>query len=595
MKNKFNLNTLTENIRNRDVGAEDQRLVEKWSRTGLLRGLEAQKRDNMARMLENQAAQLMKEASTVGASGAESGDLRGFQNIAFPIVRRVFGNLIANELVSVQPMSLPSGLLFYLDYTYGSNVPGADTSAEDYQAFTAGNSLYGGGAAGASIQYGTDGTGGMYDLGGNSYSLRYTETAAGITAVASGTFGTSVTLQEGDSGDNWGVVDMVHAASDPTYATSSLASEHMWFVHTLASITDGVAAMNRANVDTLTVNHGTNADISGTVRHLSQIGTYSATTGWTRDFESGTHVLTLCKFNDDLKNAANPGVDLDMVYATTDTLDTNTDGSALTIPSWEGDTSAGTSAIHEIDIKVESVAVTAQSRKLRAKWTPELAQDLNAYHNLDAEVELTQILSEQIALEIDNEILSDLIAGAGTNYFWSRSPGKYVNKVTGREDTSASFTGTTQEWYQTLVERIIDVANTIHRKTLRGSANFIVVSPDVATILESTLTFKPDVKFSDGQAGDKFGLGAEAIGSLSSRFTVYKDAYFPRSAVLVGFKGNSFLSSGFIYAPYIPLIVTPTIFQHDDFTPRKGVMTRYGKAMVRADFYGVVRVLDMNI
>jgi hypothetical protein len=229
---------------------------------------------------------------------------------------------------------------------------------------------------------------------------------------------------------------------------------------------------------------------------------------------------------------------------------------------------------------------------------------LNAYHSLDAEVELTQILSEQIALELDREILNDLLTEAqGANFYWSRMPGKFVNKRSGAEVELASslsagpaFTGTVREWYETLTETIIDVANEIHRKTLRGSANFIVVSPEVATIFEASVLYKPSLSLDgQGQVGSPFQLGAAPIGSLSNRFTVYKDPYFPRNKVLVGYKGGSYLETGYVYAPYVPLIVTPTIFAPEDFTPRKGVMTRYGKKMVRADFYGTVTVLDMNV
>jgi hypothetical protein len=223
---------------------------------------------------------------------------------------------------------------------------------------------------------------------------------------------------------------------------------------------------------------------------------------------------------------------------------------------------------------------------------------------MDAEVELTQILSEQIALEIDREILNDLITQArGANFFWSRSPGKFVNKRTGAVieqgntlQAGPAFTGTVREWYETLVETIVDVANEIHRKTLRGSANFVVTSPEVATIFEASVMYKPSLKIDgQGQVGAPFQLGAQSVGSLSNRFTVYKDPYFPRNKLLVGYKGGSYLETGYVYAPYVPLIVTPTIFQPEDFTPRKGVMTRYGKKMVRGDFYGTVTCMDMNV
>ena len=251
------------------------------------------------------------------------------------------------------------------------------------------------------------------------------------------------------------------------------------------------------------------------------------------------------------------------------------DGSALTIPTFESNFSATPSPnIPEIDIKIESIAVTAQTRKLRARWSPELAQDLNAYHSLDAEVELTQILSEQIALEIDREILNDLLTEAqGANYYWSRMPGKFVNKETGAEQLLAStlaagprFTGTVREWYETLVETIIDVANQIHRKTLRGSANFVVCSPEVATIFEASVLYKPNYSLDgQGQVSDHRSTRRSTNWYLSNRFTVYKDPYFPRNKILVGYKGGSYLETGYVYAPYVPLIVTPTIFAPEDF------------------------------
>jgi hypothetical protein len=248
-------------------------------------------------------------------------------------------------------------------------------------------------------------------------------------------------------------------------------------------------------------------------------------------------------------------------------------------------------AIPEIEIKVDSVSVTAQTKKLKAKWSPELGQDLNAYHNLDAEVELTSILSEQIALELDREILGDLIGGAkAATYYWSRSPGLFVNKSTGAELGAASaapdFTGTVSEWYETLIETINDVSAQIHRKTLRGGANFVVCSPEAANILEFTSGFRANVSHAD----EKGSIGAVNVGSLSKKFDVMVDPYFPRNVILVGRKGNSFLESGYVYAPYVPLQVTPTIFGIDDFVPRKGVMTRYAKKMVRPDMYGLVVV-----
>jgi hypothetical protein len=266
-------------------------------------------------------------------------------------------------------------------------------------------------------------------------------------------------------------------------------------------------------------------------------------------------------------------------------------GSVVGDPTWDLEalgTSNTSSAIAEIDIKVDSTAITAMTKKLRAKWTPELQQDINAYHNLDAEVELTSILSEAIALEIDQEILEDLIKGASAEtFYWSRRPGRFVNRDTGVV-VSGDFTGTVSEWYETLLETVNDVSAQIHRKTLRGGANFIVTSPEVANILEFTNGFRASTTADENRGT----AGAVNVGQISKKFDVYVDPYFPRNVLLVGRKGNGFLESGYVYAPYVPLQTTPTIFDPENFTPRKGVMTRYGKKMVRPDMYGLVIVED---
>ena len=267
---------------------------------------------------------------------------------------------------------------------------------------------------------------------------------------------------------------------------------------------------------------------------------------------------------------------------------TNAIGAVVGDDNWGLEADVG---IPEIDIKVDSVSVTAMTKKLKAKWSPELGQDLNAYHNLDAEVELTSILSEQIALEIDREILEDLIKGAtaGT-YYWSRSPGMFLHRTTGAEIGASAvapdFTGTVSEWYETLLETVNDVSAAIHRKTLRGGANFLVTSPEVASILEFTSGFRASVAVDE----NKGTAGASKVGSVSKKWDIYVDPYFPRNLLLIGRKGNSFLESGYVYAPYVPLQVTPTIFGTEDFVPRKGVMTRYAKKMVRPDMYGLVVV-----
>jgi len=640
---KFSLETLAEGIRERHLGQESERLVEKWGRTGLLRGLDGTRRENMARLLENQCAEVLREQSSIstGAGGlTSSGDLRGFSNIAFPIVRRVFGGLVANELVSIQPMSLPSGLLFYLDYTYGSDIGGdspLDLSSDAATASTyeKGQSIYNN-PAGKAVRTGSDATGGQYDLVGTTYSKVHSS-SNGLVLRASGAFGGSAGFTTGGKAVATGT-DGKLLQFDPQ--VTNLIEEDSGldglgqFSFLMVDITnDNFAGMDMTQVkdislfsavqgsSTAAINPGLavpGTSIQGgnnvlNIRRLNQFGTWDGSNFTANPLigRTDTNATLLCVvtgvFSGDAGNTGVGGAALSASYAIADSLNVESGvGSTLVIPSFESNfsTSAPSPAIPEIDIKVESIAVTATTRKLRARWSPELAQDLNAYHSLDAEVELTQILSEQVALEIDREILNDLLTEArGANLYWSRAPGKFVNKETAAEvklsdslSAGPRFTGTVREWYETLVETIIDVANQIHRKTLRGSANFIVTGPDVATILEASVMYRPAYSLDgDGQVSNPFSLGAERVGTLSNRFQVYKDPYFPRNKILVGYKGGSYLETGYVYAPYVPLIVTPTIFQPEDFTPRKGVMTRYGKKMVRADFYGTVTCMDMNI
>ena len=632
MSKKFTLDTLTEGIRQRHQGESNKRLTEKWSRTGLLRGLESVHRENMATLLENQAGQILREQNTLGGGGltpaASSGDIRGFTNIAFPIVRRVFGGLVANELVSIQPMSLPSGLLFYLDYTYGTNVGGTNdgsAGSATKNTYDAGQSIYNN-PAGSGIRSGSLGVGGQYDLAGSGYSRVHTGSNLGATDFDTFVLGTASAQSRSTSisgGAGSTGADGRFLQFDPQITQLIDDDSNPYFfmaidLGTLGSDFDVTAVKEAAlflTGSTSSLNAATDIAVPGetiqggqgvyNIRRLNQLVKSGSTSGpispdpMASAQKAGSALLLV------LSGTAINSADLDgfkLTYPKTNTLNVDSgDGDTLVVPVFESNFSQTNAQpqIPEIDIKIEAISVVAQTRKLRARWSPELAQDLNAYHSLDAEVELTQILSEQIALEIDREILNDLLMQADTNYFWSRKPGDFVNKKSGAGASSTigpAFHGTVREWYETLVETIIDVANEIHRKTLRGSANFIVVSPDVATVLEASVLYKPVYSIDgDGQVAPGMSLGAEKVGTLSNRFTVYKDPYFPRNKILVGYKGGSYLETGYVYAPYVPLIVTPTIFAPEDFTPRKGVMTRYGKKMVRSDFYGTVTCLGMDV
>ena len=626
---KLTLEQAVAGITEQHVGTDRIRLVDKWSRSGLLRGLAGSKRETMAQLLENQAKQVLKESnsiSTGGAAGVSSGQLSGFTTIAFPIVRRVFGGLVANELVSIQPMNLPSGLIFYLDYTYGSNVGGTAglglSNSATEATYQRGQSLYTN-PAGKGIQSGSLAAGGQYDLVGTGYTKVHSGTsdlsligmAIGAWNSAGDVWLTGSTVGTQMSGTNARFlnfdpqvdVDLANNVLDVTFAhvpVSTLTAAHPradlsaidQIAITAVPTANGAVAWGQSYQSGVSVYN---------LRRLNKRGTFTSGV-FTLDPQNGSHVQVVFRLSDGGSVPAFGAATTHLSLALADnlTVDSST-GAALTIPSFETDFSASATspAIPEIDIKIENISLTATTRKLKAKWSPEMAQDLNAYHSMDAEVELTSILSEQIALEIDREILGDLLTQANAaNLYWSRAPGKFVNKYTGAYQTLASnlaigpaFTGTVREWYETLVETCIDAANTIQRKTLRGSGNFLVCGPDVATILESSLAFKPKYTIDgDGQVG-AMTIGCEMIGTVSNRFTVYKDPYFIRNKILVGYQGKSNLDCGYVYAPYIPLIVTPVIYRPDDFAPTRGVMTRYAKKMLRSDYYATVVVQDMNI
>jgi hypothetical protein len=533
----------------------------------------------------------------------QGGDVEGFAAVAFPIVRRVFAGLIANDLVSVQPMSLPSGLIFFLDFTISDNGAGlprlgyGDPQGDE-------ESLYGGSVVGAQLTGGVDLSRGAAEEGPYNLNNGYASpTGSGLvtmTYVTSSTYSSSAgdipKLCEYDA-------ELESQSGTATVAIGSIQ---------LSGLSDFDASLGNRNLNAFVVSGasghagmGKLASSGSAAINGVQLKRLTRITGSTDHGDS--HAVIVIASYDGSTSAeqlrqiltgsthGGAGYTATNVSASWPITDDFVAGGAL--GSLVGDTPWGlenNEKIPEIDIKVDSVAVTAVTKKLKAKWTPELGQDLNAYHNLDAEVELTSILSEQVALEIDQEILEDLIRGAkaGTKY-WARSPGLFVNRDTGAEVGAATkapdFTGTVSEWYETLVETINDVSAQIHRKTLRGGANFIVCGPEVANILEFTAGFRATVTADD----ERGSIGAVKVGALTKKFDVYVDPYFLRNLVLVGRRGSSFLESGYVYAPYVPLQTTPTIFGPEDFVPRKGVMTRYAKKMVRPDMYGLVVIRGM--
>ena len=588
---------LTEGIINRDMKAEGSALLEKWSSTGLLEGLDTQhKKSTMARLLENQAKELLREASTLAA-----GDVEGFAAVAFPIVRRVFAGLIANDLVSVQPMSLPSGLIFFLDFKFSPNA-GESNGIFPRMGNASDKSIYGTDQVGAEVIDGVDLLNSTSKAGfsgpGRDGSVGYAYASPSGSVTAAGAGVNTAKCQ---------IFDLDGAVSD---ANKKLIK----YDPDVLAITDSSLKVAVLDIDVgLVVSTAGDADFNNlSAFQMSSTDLATAETAIT----TATQIRRLSDRVSSAASIATPGssrdalrlvftVDSGAAVQGASQLNANFGQNSFTMPIKDRIPASSTvgavgsssnlfpleteTDIPEIDIDVSSTAITAQTKKLKAKWSPELGQDLNAYHNIDAEVELTSILSEQIALEIDREILADLVNGAtAATYYWSRSPGLFVNKETGLElganSAAPDFTGTVSEWYETLIETINDVSAQIHRKTLRGGANYIVTSPEVANILEFTSGFRANVT-ADADKGD---IGAVKAGSLSRKFDVIVDPYFPRNVILVGRKGGSFLESGYVYAPYVPLQTTPTIFGPEDFVPRKGVMTRYAKKMVRPDMYGLV-------
>tara|TARA_B100000029_G_scaffold294940_1_gene288256 strand:- start:17580 stop:19361 length:1782 start_codon:yes stop_codon:yes gene_type:complete len=586
---------LTEGIVNRDLGKEGTALIGKWEQTGLLEGLGSDDlRNGMARLLENQARELLRESSSMAA-----GDVEGFAAVAFPLVRRVFGSLIANDLVSVQPMSLPSGLIFFLDFTVSNEIADGQTADTFRLGYPRGSSLYGGGRVGSQITGGVLLTGqnaerGPYALN-NGYSSPTGSAGVGpspaaLEQIASGSIGVGGLCDFSvPPGNQTAAAYQLRGLLefDPDLASGSSFSVVSVLKTDLADSAGG--AWNQEDAVAIKVRTAAGVEPTNGIqaRRLQREDPTDSARVLLVLVGGDTGTVTVAQLDAEWASGLTASFPIvDNFGGTSPSI-----GAVLPAQQWGLE---GNAYIPEIDIKVDSVAVTAITKKLKAKWTPELGQDLNAYHNLDAEVELTQILSEQVALEIDQEILEDLVVGAtaGVRY-WSRSPGDFLNRETGvvigTGTAPPDFTGNVSEWYETLIETINDVSAQIHRKTLRGAANFVVCGPEVANILEFTAGFRANVT-ADSDRGD---AGAVKVGSLSKKFDVIVDPYFPRNLVLVGRRGSSFLESGYVYAPYVPLQTTPTIFGVEDFVPRKGVMTRYAKKMVRPDMYGLVVIKSL--
>ena len=554
--------------------SETKGIVTKWNRTGLLEGLSNEyEKHGMAILLENQAKQLIDEASRTGtASNSEE-----WSGVALPLVRRVFAEIAAKEFVSVQPMNLPSGLIFYLDYKYGTdNGAGFTTnSGKDSQK----DSVFG------ETEASGDPTEGLYGSGKYGYSINMASSSrdkAGVTGSLSGVdYNFNSVFSQSYAGQFHGGGQGAPGAATENNVYTVLTALTAVRENGVTAATYDLDAVKSWRIGNAT---GTviKAQFSEFTKLTNSAGTEVAPADATHvQFAvSGSGVTTS---TDDTFYFTFPTKPTDVTRG-----DFEDDGS-----QGSGDSSTGKGedlAIPEINLEMKSIAIVAKTRKLKAVWTPEFAQDLNAYHSIDAEAELTSMLSEYISQEIDLEILDMLMNNALVEENWSVTVGeKYDgNSVFATANTGEAYNQGT--WFQTLGTKIQKVSNKIHAKTMRGGANWLVCSPDVATILESIPGYAADT---DGNQSS-FAMGVQKVGQLANRFTVYKNPYIQSNTILMGFRGNQFLETGAVYAPYVPLIMTPLIYDPTNFTPRKGVMTRYAKRIVRPEFYGKINVRGLH-
>jgi hypothetical protein len=527
---------LFENMGNVNRSEEVKPLIAKWSKTGLMEGLKGNnEKSTVAVLLENQAKQLLKEG-TAEMAGNSGGGYEQWHGVALPLVRRVFAEIAAKEFVSVQPMNLPSGLVFYLDFKYGNSKKpfGFDPTGQNQT----------GTLAGITNTAGSDPSDGLYGAGRYGYSMNMTTTTPASIITGSVT--------------TWGTLnyDGAYSSSFGNYRTVSVAT---------GSSFDAYAV------------RGTRL-FSGSTE-LTVLPAFTTVSGGNVQFIITGSAVSTSSFTAAISYSIQP------------TNDARSDFETVGVTSTQRDLSINNLNIPEIELQMRSIPVTAKTRKLKASWTPEFAQDLNAYHSVDAEGELTAMLSEYVSMEIDLEILEMLISAAGTTDYWSATTNTVWNGSSFISDPNVSGNAYIQgTWFATLGTKLQKVSNKIHAKTLRGGANFLVCSPDVATILESIPGYAAD---SDGTKM-KFAMGVQKVGALTSRYQVYKNPYMQENTVLMGFRGNQFLETGAVYAPYIPLMMTPLVYDPNNFIPRRGVMTRYAKVVTRPEFYGKVYVAGLN-
>ena len=559
--------------------------INKWDKLGFLEGLKGHMRENVAQLYENQASHLINEASSTSDTGA-------FETVVFPIVRRVFSKLLANDIVSVQAMNLPIGKLFYFVPNIQSYQPG---TSEHYAPYGSPNA-----AAGQTPNSGYDynNTKDLYDrfYEGNEPALD----PPGLFDYSKGQF-SAITAEVGTVA--WLADNLVPSAYTLDNYRKVLVVMSGFASDGAGKLIgpDGQPMDNEAFLSDLTVygvagNAYTSANTSNpylfrvvTQRYgkgIVQYGNNNATLVFPNSKTDGGQYDNLC----DAEGKIYLEVDLQVPVCITcgGSLDGYT-GSTFESTAAADNAFTATYRIYknlefedkigEVSFDLMSVTVSVTERKLRAQWSPEMAQDVAAFHNIDAEAELTALLSEQVAAEIDREILRDLRKGAAWNLRWDYNGWKRLG--------SNAVPYTQKDWNQTLITAINQISAQIHKSTLRGGANWIVVSSEISAIFDDLEYFHVS---NAAPEQDQYNMGIERVGTLAGRYQVYRDPYFPPNQVLMGHKGTSLLDTGYIYAPYVPLQLTPTMYNPFNFTPIKGIMTRYAKKMVNNRFYGRITV-----
>jgi hypothetical protein len=545
---------LTESAEVGNIGLKQLReqreiTTNRWEKIGLLEGLEGHVKENCAQLFENQLSHMINESTDSASSGQ-------FETVAFPVIRRVFAKLLANDIVSVQALNLPIGKLYYINPKVSVRVTQGAT-----QAHTSPDGAYsnaaGSGATGTGFE-----TRSLYDA---FYASEYGEEGTSLYDASKGR-----------------ITPVTGSLSITSGTVGSVAQD----VAGTSSVTVTLAGFTTTNQGKLVGPIGVPMDTESFLSSLKVTGdeTLNAAAPYTdQNITAGGAI----PFNVKVQAYGQPVVDsngdlvliVDLTYAGTDgyqAFSADTTGVTLsftynTYADLEED-----SEMAEVTFGLDEVTVSVETRKMRSQWTPELAQDVSAFHNIDAEAELTALLSEQMAAEIDREILRDLRRGAAWTLRWDYN---------GLRKQSTTYYGTQKDWNQTLITKINQISAQIHKAVLRGGASWVVVSPEISAVFDDLEYFHVS---NAAPEQDKYNMGIEKIGSLSGRYQVYRDPYAPANTMLIGHKGTSILESGYIYAPYVPMQLTPVMYNPFDFKPIRGIMTRYAKKMILNRYYGRV-------